>query len=70
LSWIPFGTLIANVSAACIMAALATMIQLENGFDTTMFGTSSEQLENGFELFHDDGAGYGSGFDRLLEQNN
>ncbi|KAK2385787.1 fluoride export protein [Trifolium repens] len=24
LSWIPFGTLIANVSAACIMAALAT----------------------------------------------
>lgn len=24
LNWIPFGTLIANVSAACIMAALAT----------------------------------------------
>lgn len=25
LKWVPFGTLIANVSAACIMAALATM---------------------------------------------
>ena len=25
LKWIPFGTLIANVSAACIMAALATL---------------------------------------------
>lgn len=24
LKWVPFGTLIANVSAACIMAALAT----------------------------------------------
>lgn len=24
LNWIPFGTLIANVSAACVMAALAT----------------------------------------------
>jgi len=25
LKWVPFGTLIANVSAACIMAALATL---------------------------------------------
>ena len=25
LRWIPFGTLIANVSASCIMAALATV---------------------------------------------
>lgn len=24
LKWVPFGTLIANVSAACVMAALAT----------------------------------------------
>lgn len=25
LKWVPFGTLIANVSAACVMAALATV---------------------------------------------
>ncbi|XP_047341543.1 uncharacterized protein LOC124945197 [Impatiens glandulifera] len=30
LKWVPFGTLIANVSAACIMAALATMKKVVN----------------------------------------
>ncbi|XP_043691244.1 uncharacterized protein LOC122641953 isoform X2 [Telopea speciosissima] len=30
LSWMPFGTLIANVAAACIMAALATVMDVVN----------------------------------------
>lgn len=28
LKWVPFGTLIANVSAACVMAALATLMKV------------------------------------------
>lgn len=27
LKWLPFGTLVANVSAACVMAALATLMK-------------------------------------------
>ncbi|KAM0976562.1 hypothetical protein FF1_019536 [Malus domestica] len=30
LKWVPFGTLIANVSAACVMAALSTMKKAVN----------------------------------------
>lgn len=30
LKWVPFGTLIANVSAACVMAALATLKKAVN----------------------------------------
>ncbi|KAM7514936.1 hypothetical protein LguiA_004519 [Lonicera macranthoides] len=33
LKWVPFGTLIANVSAACIMAALATVKKVVNTKD-------------------------------------
>ncbi|CAN6721334.1 unnamed protein product [Malus baccata var. baccata] len=28
LKWVPFGTLIANISAACVMAALSTVKRL------------------------------------------
>ncbi|KAJ4954481.1 hypothetical protein NE237_011264 [Protea cynaroides] len=30
MSWMPFGTLIANVAAACVMAALATVMDVVN----------------------------------------
>ncbi|KAH7861191.1 hypothetical protein Vadar_022837 [Vaccinium darrowii] len=30
LNWVPFGTLIANVSATCVMAALATLMKVVN----------------------------------------
>ncbi|XP_024018119.1 uncharacterized protein LOC112090617 [Morus notabilis] len=41
LKWIPFGTLIANVSAACIMAALSTIRKAVNSktSDTIVIGT-------------------------------
>ncbi|MCI31946.1 CrcB-like protein, partial [Trifolium medium] len=32
LKWFPFGTLFANVSASCIMAALATLKKSFSGF--------------------------------------
>ncbi|OMO62590.1 Camphor resistance CrcB protein [Corchorus capsularis] len=40
LRWLPFGTLIANVSAACIMAALSTLVKSVNSknFDTVASG--------------------------------
>ncbi|XP_070669737.1 uncharacterized protein [Malus domestica] len=33
LKWVPFGTLIANVSAACVMAALSTMKKAVSSYD-------------------------------------
>ncbi|GMH00273.1 hypothetical protein Nepgr_002112 [Nepenthes gracilis] len=43
--WIPFGTLIANVSAACIMAALATVMREVN---TKTCGTVVGGIQLGF----------------------
>lgn len=40
LKWIPFGTLIANVSAACIMAALSTIRKAVRISDVISFPNS------------------------------
>eukprot|EP00257_Ricinus_communis_P024780 XP_025012194.1 fluoride export protein 2 isoform X1 [Ricinus communis] len=45
LKWVPFGTLIANVSAASIMAALAT---LKKAVDTKTCNTISTGIQFGF----------------------
>ncbi|XVF64617.1 hypothetical protein PTKIN_Ptkin09bG0182600 [Pterospermum kingtungense] len=45
LRWLPFGTLIANVSAACIMAALST---LEKSVHAKNFSTVATGIELGF----------------------
>ncbi|KAJ4825373.1 hypothetical protein Tsubulata_017296 [Turnera subulata] len=45
LKWVPFGTLIANVSAACIMAALAT---LKEAVNTQTCETISTGIQLGF----------------------
>ncbi|XP_065846875.1 fluoride export protein 1-like isoform X2 [Euphorbia lathyris] len=45
LKWVPFGTLIANVSAACIMAALAT---LKKAVDTKTCNTIATGIQLGF----------------------
>lgn len=44
LKWIPFGTLAANVLAACIMAALATLKKVVN---TTTFNTAATGIQFG-----------------------
>ncbi|XP_052201863.1 fluoride export protein 1 isoform X2 [Diospyros lotus] len=44
LKWIPFGTLIANVSAACVMAALAT---LKKAVNTKEFYTIANGVQFG-----------------------
>ena len=41
LKWVPFGTLIANVSAACIMAALATVKKAVRSCHLISFQTSN-----------------------------
>ncbi|KAM3378293.1 fluoride export protein 1 [Capsicum galapagoense] len=45
LKWVPFGTLIANVSAACVMAALAT---LKKAVDTQTCDTVASGIQFGF----------------------
>ncbi|XVE60369.1 hypothetical protein DITRI_Ditri05aG0123400 [Diplodiscus trichospermus] len=45
LRWLPFGTLIVNVSAACIMAALSV---LEKQVDTKNFDTVAVGIQLGF----------------------
>lgn len=45
LSWFPFGTLVANVSATCIMAALAT---LKKAVDTPTCNTVASGIQLGF----------------------
>lgn len=45
LKWIPFGTLLANVSAACIMAALAT---LKKAVNTENCNTVASGIQFGF----------------------
>ncbi|KDP32767.1 hypothetical protein JCGZ_12059 [Jatropha curcas] len=45
LKWIPFGTLIANVSAACVMAALST---LKKAVETKYCNTISTGVQLGF----------------------
>ncbi|XP_050212391.1 fluoride export protein 1-like [Mercurialis annua] len=45
VKWVPFGTLIANVSAACIMAALAT---LKKAVNTKTCNTISTGIQLGF----------------------
>ncbi|KAJ6412698.1 hypothetical protein OIU84_005695 [Salix udensis] len=45
LKWVPFGTLIANVSAACIMAALATV---KKAVHTKICDTISTGIQFGF----------------------
>ncbi|XP_021284392.1 fluoride export protein 2 [Herrania umbratica] len=45
LRWLPFGTLIANVSAACVMATLSTVKRTVN---TTNFDTVSTGIQLGF----------------------
>ncbi|KAJ8541695.1 hypothetical protein K7X08_002511 [Anisodus acutangulus] len=44
LKWVPFGTLIANVSAACVMAALAT---LKKAVNTTTCDTVASGIQLG-----------------------
>ncbi|XWS21597.1 hypothetical protein CRYUN_Cryun30bG0067900 [Craigia yunnanensis] len=45
LRWLPFGTLIANVSAACIMAALSIV---EKPVNTNNFNTAATGIQLGF----------------------
>ncbi|PIA26998.1 hypothetical protein AQUCO_08400039v1 [Aquilegia coerulea] len=45
MKWIPFGTVIANVSAACVMASLATMKKVVN---TENFETIATGIQFGF----------------------
>ncbi|CAN0892500.1 Putative fluoride ion transporter CrcB [Linum grandiflorum] len=45
LQWVPFGTLIANISAACIMAALATV---KNKVDSKDCDTIATGIQFGF----------------------
>lgn len=44
LRWVPFGTLIANVSAACVMAALATV---KKAVDTKTCNTVASGIQFG-----------------------